>query len=177
VYPSERDPTQLLDALQQLKADGLDGKRLKVILRASGFDRELRPFLEERSISDIVLLEPGIAYGEALKEMGSVDGLLILQASNCNHQIPAKLYEYIRSGTPIVALTDPTGDTASVIRDIGGEFLAPLNDTEAIKDVLRRFVAKTEASAHVHRVANVERFSRRTHVLALEQLLRERSTN
>ena len=40
------------------------------------------------------------------------DGLLILQAANCNEQIPAKLYKYLRARRPIVALTDPQATLA-----------------------------------------------------------------
>jgi len=45
--------------------------------------------------------------------------LLLLQASNCNSQIPAKVYEYLRAGKPILALTDPEGDTATLLRNLG----------------------------------------------------------
>jgi len=37
----------------------------------------------------------------------AADALLVMQASNCNAQIPAKIYEYLRAGKPILALTDP----------------------------------------------------------------------
>jgi hypothetical protein len=73
--------------------------------------------------------------------MLSADGLLVLQASNCNAQVPAKLYEYMRARRPIVALTDPKGDTAAVVRSVGVDAIAPLNDPAAIASLLRRFVS------------------------------------
>ena len=65
--------------------------------------------LQKRSIGDIVYLEKGVSYQEALEEMLSVDALLIFQAKNCNHQIPAKIYEYFRANKPIFAITDKEG--------------------------------------------------------------------
>ena len=44
----------------------------------------------------------------------SVDGLMLLQADNCNYQIPAKAYEYIRSGKPVLALTPQEGEVHGV---------------------------------------------------------------
>src|SRR6185369_3884375 len=107
----------------------------QVILRASGFAETFRLRVAALEIDDMVRFEPAIGYQQALLEMVEVDGLLVLQASNCNHQIPAKLYEYIRSGTPIVALTDPQGDTAAVLLKLGDQFLAPLDDADAIHDL------------------------------------------
>ena len=66
-----------------------------------------------------MFLAPPIGYGEALAEMISSDALLILQASNCNDQIPAKLYECLRARRPILGLTDPAGDTAAALRAAG----------------------------------------------------------
>ena len=48
-------------------------------------------------------------------------GLLLLQASNCNDQVPAKAYEYLRCHRPVLALTDPAGDTAELLRSRAGK--------------------------------------------------------
>ena len=69
------------------------------------------------------------------------DALLVLQASNCNEQIPAKLYEYLRAGRPIVALTDPAGDTAGVVRAAGLDAIARLDSVDDTVALLRRFIA------------------------------------
>jgi hypothetical protein len=65
----------------------------------------------------VVLLAPALPYREALRETMDVDGLLVFQAANCNHQIPTKIYEYFRTRRPILALTDPSGDTAAALRE------------------------------------------------------------
>lgn len=141
LYPSERDPTQFFDALGELKANGdIDTKSLNIVLRATGHDALYQPMLKERNIEDIVFLASGVDYETALSEMMNVDGLLLFQASNCNHQIPAKLYEYFRTGKPLLALTDEQGDTAQTIRDAGVETIVPLDNTIAIKDAILRFI-------------------------------------
>ena len=68
------------------------------------------------------------------------DGLLVLQAGNCNEQIPAKLYEYMRARRPILALTDPAGDTAATMRAAGLDTIARLDNKDDIKAGVLRFV-------------------------------------
>ena len=68
------------------------------------------------------------------------DGLLLLQAANCNEQIPAKLYEYMRAGRPILALTDPNGDSATTVRQAGLDTIARLDSIDEIQQLLERFI-------------------------------------
>jgi hypothetical protein len=95
--------------------------------------------------------------------------LLILQASNCNHQVPAKLYEYLRAGRPILALTDPIGDTAATLRAAGVDTIAPLDEKDAIIQAIARFLKLAQANqAPVATAETVRANSRlaRTRVLA-----------
>ncbi len=145
VYPSERDPTQLFAALAQLKRDaGAVVAKLVILFRASGNDRMLRELGQRFGVSELVQLEGPLPYRQALLEMMRADGLLLLQASNCNAQIPAKLYEYLRSGRPILGLTDPSGDTALTLRAAGIATIAPLDSAPAIGSALMDFVAAIE---------------------------------
>jgi len=142
VYSSERDPRPLFAALGELlRAGAISSRSLKIVLRASGNDHYLSELVRAEGIQEIVSLEPAIAYRAALKEMQQSDGLLVLQAANCNYQVPAKLYEYLRARRPILALTDPQGDTAAVLRAAGVDSIAPLDSKEAIG---RTFVAFLE---------------------------------
>lgn len=141
VYPSERDPTQLFAALAQLKAeDPAAYGRLVVRFRAPVHDDLLRRLAAAFAVEEAVEVLPAVGYRRALDEMMAADGLLVLQAANCNAQIPAKLYEYLRARRPVLALTDPSGDTARVIAGAGIDAIAPLDDAEAIARLLQRFV-------------------------------------
>ena len=141
VYPSERDPSQFFQALRRMLDDGVLGQgELRVRLRAAAHEALLQPMIERHGLRDVVELAPPIPYREALREMLRADGLLVLQASNCNEQIPAKLYEYLRCRRPILGLTDPRGDTAAALRQAGTDAIAPLDAPEEIARVLRRFL-------------------------------------
>ncbi|MXS85771.1 glycosyltransferase [Nitrosomonas sp. HPC101] len=141
IYPSERDPTCLFSALSVLlKRNVVSADSLHIILRASHHEAYLQSLINRFEIGTIVSLAPPVSYNEALAEMVAVDGLLILQAANCNNQIPAKLYEYLRAQRPILALTDPTGDTAEKLRSVGIDTIAPLDSEKAIMEGLSQFM-------------------------------------
>jgi glycosyltransferase involved in cell wall biosynthesis len=141
VYPSERDPTQLFRALRLMLDEGrLKPGELRLRLRAPAHETLLAKLIDNYRVADIVELAPPIPYRQALQEMMRADGLLVLQASNCNDQIPAKVYEYFRCRRPIIALTDSAGDTASLLRKAGIHNIARLDSAEKIAFELRRFL-------------------------------------
>jgi hypothetical protein len=172
LYPSERDPRAFFAAVKELAAAGsVSRDDLLVRLRASGYEELLQTLIDEAGIGDLVKLEPAVGYREALSEMVAADGLLIFQASNCNHQIPAKLYEYIRAQRPVLALTDPIGDTAGVLRACGIDTVARLNSKDEIKAALCKFldlIARRQATIPGPSV--VQRYSRRNQTGELAQL-------
>jgi glycosyltransferase involved in cell wall biosynthesis len=148
VYPSERDPNQLFQALQRLQAQGrLLPQQLKLRFRASAHDDLLTRLAKQYGVQDFIELCPAVPYRQALAEMLSVDALLVMQASNCNAQIPAKIYEYLRAGRPLLGLTDPVGDTAGVLRNAGVDAVAPLDSVDAIAELLPRFVAAVRSQS------------------------------
>jgi len=143
LYPSERDPKAFFIAISELKRTlQISAKDLCIKLRGTGYDELWKTMIAEYDIADIVSLAPTIGYTEALEEMLQTDGLILLQATSCNHQIPAKLYEYLRARKPILGLTDPEGDTASLIRYCGISSVVPLNDKDAIKIELMKFLKR-----------------------------------
>lgn len=173
LYPSERDPIHFFDALAELKSENvLTADSLRVVLRATGYDDYYRPLLEQRDIQDIVRLEPPVSYREALHEMITTNALLLFQASNCNHQIPAKLYEYIRARRPIFALTDVSGDTATVLREVGINTIASLDNKKEIKKAFSDFLIQVNNNqAPVADEQIIPRFSRQSLSQELSNLL------
>lgn len=176
VYPSERDPTQFLQAIRTLiDAGQVSSDQLRVRFRASMHEDFLRALVDRFGLAGCVELLPPIPYKDALDEMMRADILLIMQAANCNDQIPAKLYEYLRAGRPVLALTDPAGDTASVLRAAGISAIAPLDQAGMIAPLLACTLAAPAAGtlAAADKVAACSRKNRSNELAAqLDQLTR-----
>ncbi len=173
VYPSERDPTQLIQALGRLKAAGtIDAARFRLRFRASEHDTLITGLARTAGVDDLIEVCPPVPYREALAEMLRADALVVLQAANCNAQIPAKLYEYLRAGRPVLALTDPAGDTAHVALRAGIREVAALDSVDAIAGLIGRFVADAGSrSAWIATTDAVAQGSRRARAVELAALL------
>ena len=174
LYPSERDPRPFLEALAILKASGqISGAQLQIVFRASGHDAFIRSMIDTAGVGDIVTLAAPLAYEPALAEMLGADALLLFQAANCNHQIPAKLYEYLRSGRPVLALTDTGGDTAAALRSAGIDTIADLASAADIAAKLPAFLTALRAgTAPTAERRIAARFSREAQTGELAALLR-----
>lgn len=173
IYPSERDPSALFSAISELKQQGeISQNNFKLLLRATGHDLQYQDKLAALAISDIVELAPPIPYKSALQEMLTVDGLLLLQADNCDYQIPAKAYEYIRAQKPVLALTSAEGDTGKLLTSAGLSCITPLNDKEKIKIALIEFIKKLKNNDFVYlNEQEIFHYSRQYHAKTFEQLL------
>lgn len=175
LYPQERDPKPFFAALAALKRNKkISARDLQVVLRATGSDGLYQPMITELGIGDIVRLEPVIAYRDALREMLRADALLLFQGSVCNHQIPAKIYEYYRAGKPIFALVDPAGISASMLRDVGVTDIADITSAEHIANTLLGLIAALkEGQCHGVAKAAAARSSRKARSAELANLLNQ----
>jgi hypothetical protein len=149
LYPGpDRDPSGLFTAMAALRARGRLSERLRVTLRATGFDGTYRPMIERLGLSDVVRLEPPVDYASALREMLDADGLLLFQGHTSNPAIPAKAYEYLRARRPILALAAGDGETAKLLRRANAGVIAPIDDAARIEVDLERFLEEVEAGTH-----------------------------
>ena len=149
VYPKERDPLPFFRALARLHREGkISSETLNVVFRAPGCEDTYNAELAKLSLSKIVYLLPRIPYNQALEECAQADALLVMQAASCDHQIPAKAYEYVRIARPILALTTQTGDTAALLNETGGATIVDLADEEQIAIVLPRFLEQLRSGTH-----------------------------
>lgn len=175
LYPEERDPRAFFAALQKLQLIGeITPENCRIILRATGHDSVFQPMIDERGLQGIVELAPAVPYRDALTEVSQASGLLVFQASNCNHQIPAKVYEYLRAQRPILALTDPAGDTAGTLRRFGVGSIAHIDDSEDIARQMSTFVRSIrDGNAQVAALEQVRQQSREMQTAVLAGLLDE----
>ena len=175
LYQNDRNPDKFFRAMAELMREGkIDGSTVHVTLRASGHEQSYETQIGKYGLDQVVKLEPSIGYKSALAEMLSVDGLLIFQAASCNHQIPAKIYEYLYARKPILGLTDLQGDTGQLLQGLGIQHMAALDDTASIKAGLMNFIQAIKSeSVQLPDKTVIENLSRRARTKELAQLLDE----
>lgn len=171
LYRSERDPSAFFAAIADLvRSEKISPEGLEIVLRASGDEAYYQEILDELRVGEIVKLKPALPYRAALEEMLRADGLLLFQAASCNHQIPAKLYEYLRAQHPVLALTDPAGDTACVLREAGAGRVVRIDSREEIRDGLLAFLHEIRTAGDQVAVHDVQQYSRQARTRELAQV-------
>lgn len=175
IYPGDRDPTALFRAVRQLLDSGsLTAEKLCVRFRAAHHEDEIRRLAKAQGVTEVVDVAPPIPYQQAVTEMMGADLLLVLQGSNFNTQIPAKIYEYLRARQPLLALVDLQGDTAAQLKQFLATFFAGIDDDRQICDALHDWLQQRESPVLQEQLAfnvrQVQKYSRISHTQKLAQL-------
>lgn len=175
LYPEERDPRPFFRALARLKCERrVSSRSVQIVFRAAGSENSYQSLVDDLGISDLVKFQGHVPYRQSLQECADADGLLLFQAANCNHQIPAKAYEYLRLRKPIFALTTRTGDTAALLSEIGGATIANLADEHDICEQLPVFLDSLRAGKHpLPDAQRIQRYARRNQAQQLARCLGE----
>jgi glycosyltransferase involved in cell wall biosynthesis len=135
-----RDPRPLLDALKTLHAgDGASTSRWRLCFLGRTGDPgfNLEQAIRDRGLQDHVEIGGQVAYARSLRDMAEADMLLLLDTPGRRLGVPAKLYEYLGAGRPILALAEPDSDVGWVLRESGiSHRIVPYNDSAKIEQGL-----------------------------------------
>ena len=94
--------------------------------------------------------------------------LILTDTKNAKGNIPGKLFEYLATGLPVLALGDPQGDSASLLSDAGAGAVLSHGDQLAMRQALRVLYQTAGAS---QAVGSLEAYSRKTGSNQLAELL------
>jgi glycosyltransferase involved in cell wall biosynthesis len=137
-----RDPRPLLDVMQQERFP----VRVEFLGRNTEAICDVTAEAARRGLSESVVQLGQIPYEDALRRMMNADILLLIHRPGQALGVPAKLYEYLGAGRPILALADPAGDIAWVLREskVLHRIAAPMNGA-AIRQALRELTQAVQA--------------------------------
>ncbi len=178
IYPRDRNPAAFFQAIaQSIGSRAIERSRLKIRFRAPHHGNEVAQLAATFGLSDVVEIAPPIPYREAISEMLGADLLLVFQGKQFNAQIPAKIYEYLRTGKPILGLVDPQGDTARILGDFDAYISANIDSAAEIEHSVRVFLERSSSSEFQHqesaRASSAFRFSRGSQAVALASCFQE----
>ena len=122
LYPGKRDPEPLFRALVALRATNADLPR-RLSVDFYGFeDPWLQSLVERHGVQDCVAMRGFVPYRQSVGIQRGADALLFLDWADARAEgvLTGKLFEYLGSGRPILAI-GPTKDSeaARIIADTG----------------------------------------------------------
>ena len=115
IYRDKRDPTLLFQALRELPVGSV---------HVDFFGTHLEPVhaaVREYDLGGVVTVHGSVSYPEALRAQADADLLLLLLwlDPGDDGSIPAKVYEYLSAGRPILAIGLESSEASKLIRDAG----------------------------------------------------------
>lgn len=101
-------------------------------------DGEVVEYARQEHFRDMIRVHGFIQHDEALRIMAASHCLLILYDNVFFSRfcVPGKLYEYLRAGRPVLALTHP-GEVQELVEGSGAGWVIRPDDTSGIKEVVQ----------------------------------------
>jgi len=169
-----RDPRPFMSALKSVL---LENPEMAAMLRVEfigNVNAAFKQWIKSDSVLDAVtMFISHMKHQELMKVYGETDLLLLVLAHSSNAQgnIPGKLFEYLASGIPIMALGKSGGDSDVILRESGcGQAFERSQLGEMSTEIKRHFLTWKDRKQVLE--TNVDKFSRKALTEKLVSLLR-----
>lgn len=128
-------PHHVISALRLVRRDNpecLLGLELEFM--GDGFPAELKRQAREWGLADLLRFTPPGTYSQALAASCSADALLVMlpPLGSDRERLPTKLYEYLATDRPILAVVHPDGAAARLLAGVPDALVADTGDEAAI---------------------------------------------
>ncbi len=127
----------LLQALEALEQEGqIEPSSVVVEVRGS-LDRATRSYARTSPrVSRFLRVEPPMTYPEIGARMRSAAALLLVVAPEHAADVPAKLFDYLASGRPILSLAPRDSEAADLVRRLGAGIPLEPSDEPGLREAL-----------------------------------------
>ena len=177
LHPSYRNPVPVLEAVRRCLDDNALPPTARINFVGAGGDvasARLDQLVADLRLKENVQLTPRVPYQQALALLSEAAVLLLLQGGDDTRTlIPAKAFEYLRTGRLILTLAPSDSATARLVREFSGSFVAAPTDSVAIaRQLAAAYDAWRRGSRVVDRVQEgLARYSRRQAAADLGEIL------
>ncbi|MBN1479383.1 hypothetical protein EH223_16320 [candidate division KSB1 bacterium] len=136
-FYAPRSADYLLNALVELQREAK--------IHAANFKLLVMGFYDERLLSmdgldKLIDLKGILPHADTLKHLVQSDALLLIVANEHRANIPAKLFEYLAIGRPVLLLCPPGAAAEKIVAEIGSGAIANINDINDIKHKIQLFI-------------------------------------
>ncbi len=172
-----RDPRPLFDTLGKLINNGkLSAEEIRIEFYGPGqfaHSDAMAESIRQNELQSSVSFHERIPYHEALEKMAKADLLLLLQASEDTRSlIPAKLFEYLRTQTPVFALVQ-SGASSDLITNLSAGWAIDPKDPMALEEAVATAIElwrATHLAQNCCELGQIKQYSRQTLSKQLAQL-------
>lgn len=158
---NDRTPDLLFRAVAELSQE-ITGFAEDVEIKLVGaVDFSVKETIKKYGCSRFVSVDNQIPRKEALEliQMSQVVLLLLNKADNVKGRIPGKLFEYLRSGRPILCMGPKGTDVENIIKEVNAGISVPYEDLIGLKNALKTLYFKYQNKELENNTIAIDKYS------------------
>lgn len=136
-----RKPDIFLEALGQLAGEGgIERDKIHVKLIGNYKVQQLEQLLEKHGVKDLVQILPYMKHDECVRNMMASDCLLLIEGAGPGAEAfyTGKVFEYLTTNKPILAVIPEKGAAAQVIKDTHTGLISDCTDVKGTKENIQK---------------------------------------
>ncbi len=171
---SGRNPVHLWESLAELRRDEPGFKDAFSLKLVGAVSPDVLNTIEQSGLADCLDLKGYLPHEEAVQAQRSSQVLLLIEidAPETRSIIPGKLFEYMVSERPILALGPDGSDFAALLTETNTGRFFRYDEKEAMKDQLLQYFRQYQQGKLQSFPVGLQRYSRKSLTGQLAQLLR-----
>ncbi|WP_394331057.1 glycosyltransferase family 4 protein [Aquimarina macrocephali] len=171
---SGRNPENLWKALCDLTKENEAFSEAFQLQLVGAVSDDVLSSIQEAGLSDFLELKGYVPHIDAIKIQRSSQALLLIEIDSKDTRciIPGKLFEYMVSKRPIIALGPAGADVSKLIFDTNSGCFFEYHEYEKIKMQLLQYFEQFQEQKLASHVIGVEKYSRRELTRALAEILK-----
>jgi glycosyltransferase involved in cell wall biosynthesis len=176
-FLSERNPRLLWQALQELISENENFKNDFQLKLIGAVSQEVLETISEYNLNDYVLNLGYVSHQEAVEQQRKSQVLLLIEINSEDTKsiIPGKLFEYMVSERPIVAIGPKDSDFAEIITSTNTGVFFSYDEKQKLKALLLKYYQEFQnQNLKVHAVG-LQKYSRKSLTEQLSKLIIQKS--
>lgn len=157
----DRNPGTLFEVISEMMEEDPSLKDIFRIVFPGMVDYSVKESAKDHGLNDIIEYSGNIKRRDVL-ELNARSSILLLplnKAENAKGRIPGKLFEYLRSGNPILCLGPKNSDAGSIIIETKRGICSEYDDKIIIKEFIQKIYKKFNNNTLVPLVDDISEYS------------------
>jgi len=170
-----RNPITFWKAIYELVNEDAELASQLEIKLVGQVDYSVREAISRLNLDDYLTFVDYLSHDEVITLQQSVSVLLLVinNTPNAKMVVTGKIFEYLKSGRPILCIGPADGDAAAILSATNTGVTYDYDDLSGIKNSIRIYFLKYKAGELITKGVNIEKYSRRNLTGELVKVLNE----
>ena len=175
IFFPARNPITFWKAIHELVNEDAELASKLEIKLVGQVDYSVREAIAGLNLDPYLTFVDYLSHDEVINLQQSVSVLLLVinNTPNAKLVVTGKIFEYLKSGRPVLCIGPTDGDAAAILSETNTGVTYDYDDLSGIKNAIRSYFLKYKAGELITKGVNIEKYSRRNLTGELVKVLNE----